>query len=158
MKEIDKQVEKLRKFIAVAGVAEPVEALALALADKVDAIKKAGEELIDERDEIIEHAVLRADRWRNRYKRKRAENIATITDMDMLIDELKIDVDALVKLVAQSRHEEHCRRENWWDSLCDCGLHDMITQLTIRVQKAIDDEQKNWIAMAEEEHKHVPPG
>ena len=127
------------------------------LEEKIRTLTKTGEELIDERDEIIESATLRADKWRDRYKRKRAENIAMLTDKEIEIDELKIDVSSLVKIVAQSRHEENCRVEYWWDSMCDCGFHDALTQLPPHVQNAIDAEQMGWLAMAEEEHKHVPP-
>lgn len=60
------------------------------------------------------------------------------------VAELKAENEALVKIVAQSAHEEHCYAENWWDSSCDCGLMDLVLQLSPRLQNAIDDERKSW--------------
>ena len=60
------------------------------------------------------------------------------------IDKLEAENEALVKIVAQSAHEEHCYAENWWDSSCDCGLMDLVLQLSPRLQNAIDDERKSW--------------
>ena len=60
------------------------------------------------------------------------------------VAQLEEENEALVKIVAQSSHEEHCYAENWWDSSCDCGLMDLVLQLSPRLQNALDDERKSW--------------
>ena len=60
------------------------------------------------------------------------------------VAQIERDNKALIKIVAQSSHEEHCYAENWWDSSCDCGLMDLVLQLSPHQQNDIDYERKSW--------------
>ena len=52
------------------------------------------------------------------------------------------DINALANIVAFNSHGDGCYAEYWWDSSCDCGLMDLVMQLSPRLQNKLEAIRK----------------
>jgi len=60
---------------------------------------------------------------------------------------LEAQRDELIVIVAKyCNHEQYCWADlDFWDSSCNCGLHELLTSLPPDIQNAIDDAIKEDI-------------
>ena len=69
--------------------------------------------------------------------------LTMILKLEDTVAEFEQEINALANIVAFNSHGDGCYAECWWDSSCDCGLMDLVMQLSPRLQNKLEAIRKH---------------